>query len=35
MATLKAHEALFVDDLSHLMAKSSGEVMLSHIQKLV
>ena len=32
---LKAHEALFVDDLSPLMAKSSNEVMLSHIQKLV
>ena len=31
---LKAHEALSVDDLSPLMAKSS-EVMLSHIQKLV
>ena len=34
-ATLKAHEALFMDDLSPLMAKSSNEVMLSHIQKLV
>ena len=34
-ATLKAHEALFMDDLSPLMAKSSSEVMLSHIQKLV
>ena len=32
---LKAHEALFVDDLSPLMAKSFNEVMLSHIQKLV
>ena len=34
-ATLKAHEALSVDDLSPLMAKSSNEVMSSHIQKLV
>ena len=34
-AALKAHEALSVDDLSLLMAKSSSEVMLSHIQKLV
>ena len=34
-AALKAHEALFVDDLSPLMAKSSSEVMSSHIQKLV
>ena len=34
-AALKAHEALFVDDLSPLMAKSSSEVMLSHIQKFV
>ena len=34
-ATLKAHEALFMDDLSPLMAKSSSEVMLSHIQKLM
>ncbi|KAL0008176.1 hypothetical protein SO802_009678 [Lithocarpus litseifolius] len=33
--TLKAYKALFVDDLSPLMAKSSGEVMSSHIQKLV
>ena len=32
---LKAHKALFVDDLSPLMAKSSSEVMLSHIQKFV
>ena len=32
---LKVHEALFVDDLSPLMAKSSSEVMSSHIQKLV
>ena len=32
---LKAHEALSVDDLSPLMAKSSSEVMSSHIQKLV
>nr|POE60023.1 hypothetical protein CFP56_03616 [Quercus suber] len=34
-ATLKAHEVLSMDDLSSLMVKSSGEVMLSHIQKLV
>ncbi|KAK9994761.1 hypothetical protein SO802_024464 [Lithocarpus litseifolius] len=34
-AALKAHEALSVDDLSPLMAKSSNEVILSHIQKLV
>ena len=34
-ATLKAHEALSVDDLSPLMAKSSSEVMSSYIQKLV
>ena len=34
-AALKVHEALFVDDLSPLMAKSSSEVMSSHIQKLV
>ena len=34
-AALKAHEALSVDDLSPLMAKSSNEVMLSHIQKLM
>ena len=33
--TLKAYEALFVDDLSSLMAKSSSEMMSSHIQKLV
>ena len=33
--TLKAYEALFVDDLSPLMAKSSSELMLSHIHKLV
>ena len=32
---LKAHEAFSVDDLSPLMAKSSNEVMSSHIQKLV
>ena len=32
---LKAHEALSMDDLSPLMAKSSSEVMSSHIQKLV
>ena len=34
-AALKAHEAHPVDDLSPLMAKSSSEVMSSHIQKLV
>ena len=34
-AALKAHKALSVDDLSPLMAKSSSEVMSSHIQKLV
>nr|POE99121.1 hypothetical protein CFP56_58024 [Quercus suber] len=34
-AALKAHMALSVDDLSPLMANSSSEVMLSHIQKLV
>lgn len=32
---LKSHDALFVDDLSPLIAKSPSEVMLSHIQKLV
>ena len=32
---LKAHEAFSVDDLSPLMAKSSSEVMSSHVQKLV
>ena len=31
VAALKAHEALSVDDLSPLMAKSSNEVMSSHI----
>ena len=35
MATLKAHEVLFVDDPSPLMAKSSSELMSSHIRKLV
>ncbi|KAL0015897.1 hypothetical protein SO802_002966 [Lithocarpus litseifolius] len=35
VAALKAHEALFVDDLNPLMAKSSSEVMLSNIYKLV
>ena len=35
MVALKAHEALSVDALSPLMAKSSSEVMSSHIQKLV
>ena len=30
-AALKAHEALSVDDLSSLMAKSSSEVMSSHL----
>ena len=34
-AALKANKALFVDDLNLLMAKSSSEVMSSHIQKLV
>ena len=34
-AALKAHEAFSVDDLIPLMAKSSNEVMSSHIQKLV
>ena len=34
-AALKAHEALSVDDLSPLMAKSSSEVMSSYIQKLM
>ena len=34
-AALKAHEALSMDDLSLLMAKSSSEVMSSHIEKLV
>ena len=34
-AALKAHKAFSVDDLSPLMAKSSSEVMSSHIQKLV
>ena len=34
-AALKAHEALSMDDLSPLMAKSSSKVMSSHIQKLV
>ena len=33
--TLKANKALFVDDLSPLMVKSSSEVMSSHIQKFV
>ena len=32
---LKVHEALSVDDLGHLIAKSSSEVMSSHIHKLV
>ena len=35
LVALKAHEALFVDELSPLMAKSSSEMMSSHIQKLV
>nr|POF19063.1 hypothetical protein CFP56_42401 [Quercus suber] len=34
-AALKAYEALSVDDLNPLMAKSSGEVISSHIQKLM
>ena len=33
--TLKTYEVLFVDDLSPLMAKSSSELMSSHIRKLV
>ena len=35
VAALKVHEALSVDDLNPLMSKSSGDVMSSHIQKLV
>jgi len=35
VVALKAYEALSMDDLKPLMAKSSGEVMSSHIQKLV
>nr|POE80655.1 hypothetical protein CFP56_39292 [Quercus suber] len=35
VAALKAHEALSVHNLGPLMAKSSSEVMSSHIQKLV
>nr|POE82479.1 hypothetical protein CFP56_76554 [Quercus suber] len=31
VAALKAHEALSMNDLSPLVAKSSSEVMLSHI----
>nr|POE81109.1 hypothetical protein CFP56_38030 [Quercus suber] len=34
-ATLKAHEALSVDDLGPLKVKSSSRVMSSHIHKLV
>ena len=34
-AALKAHEALSLDDLNPLISKSSGDVMSSHIQKLV
>ena len=34
VAALKAHEVLSVDDLNTLMAKSSNEVMLSHIKSL-
>ena len=30
-AALKAHKVLFVDNLNYLMAKSSSEVMSSHI----
>ncbi|KAL0016496.1 hypothetical protein SO802_003565 [Lithocarpus litseifolius] len=33
-ATLKAHEALSVDNLNPLMLKSSGDVMSSHIQNM-
>ena len=32
---LKAYEALFMDELGPLKAKSSSEVMSSHIHKLV
>ena len=32
---LKAHEALSMDDLGPLMAKSASELMSSHIHKLV
>nr|POF04915.1 hypothetical protein CFP56_75070 [Quercus suber] len=35
MAALKAYKALSMDDLGPLMAKSSNEVMSSHIKKLV
>ena len=35
VTALKAYEALFVDELSPLMAKLSSEVMSFHIQKLV
>nr|POE92057.1 hypothetical protein CFP56_27706 [Quercus suber] len=35
VVSLKAHEALSVDDLNPLMSKLSGDVMSSHIQKLV
>ena len=35
VTTLNAHKALSVDGLSPLMAKSSSEVMSSHIQKLM
>ena len=34
-AALKAHKALFMDDVNPLMVKSSSEVLPSHIQKLV
>ena len=34
-SALKANEALSVDNLNPLMVKSSSEVMLSHIHKLV
>ena len=34
-AALKAHEALSVDDLGPLMAKSPSEVMSSHIHRLM
>ena len=34
-AALKAHKELFMDNLNPLMAKSSSEVIPSHIQKLV
>ena len=35
VVTLRAHEVISMNNLSPLMAKSSSEVMSSHIQKLV